>query len=599
MKKLKKASFSDAEITKIVEDAKILYTKTKAEPYKITPIGYRFTSMIEIMKKLLTAIIERKLIPERSKSAINSARSYLDQRSFRLSDSTRVKVHSTLEDLVKFWDSFGDLDVGSSEGSDFFKIDNLLVRILTPITDEKLEKVKKIIHRGVLEIEKSTIPHLKDMLKDLNVFIVSGKKTKAMAWYRPQYDDIYLQEAYLEIYKDLNDFRGNVGSFIHEVGHRYYKKILTADQKFEWTKIYQQTLAKQKRKEFKDQLPKVGDSLHEKCGVRYGNVDKNKDTVTEISKDFLGRTYYQIQSGQRILETEIENFLGVPSMYSKQDSEEFFCETLAEFLMEDSNRIRSLKEKFISIFKGGRGTPTPLMTIPLDKDQPENENMIAINSTLKTEISVKLSEIIASSKDHNTISWANSVLNTLNNNNLIAKENLTKIDTIHANLNIKPTPPPDVKKTPTAEPSVTLPQKNQFLTPENIKKIELLKDKGDSWERNFASTLEKLLSNPKYKPTQAQIDALEKAYSKLTGVAPPPPPPKPETPPPSELSPQQSAFLSKFEILLEKIKVKDPNSWSENFISTIIQQIKTQKGNTKFTDKQKEWIKKLLSQYGV
>jgi hypothetical protein len=596
MRKLKKASFSDAEITKIVEDAKLAYSKIKADPFKMTPVGYNFNGFVQLMKRLLTAIIERKEIPERNKSELNSARSYLDQKSYRLTDSTREKLHSTLHTLLKFWDTFAELDVSSSEGSDFFKIDNLLVRILTPITDEKIEKVKKIIHRGVLEIQSSTIPHLKDMLKDLNVFIVAGKKTNAMAWYRPAYDDIYLQEAYLEKYKDLDH---HVSSFIHEVGHRYYKKILTADQKFDWTKIYQQTLAKQKRREFKDQLPDIGDSLSKKCGVRYGNIDPDQDTVIAIDKDFVGRTYYKIQSGHKIYEHEIEGFLGVPSGYSKKDSEEFFCETLAEFLMEDSERIRFLKNQFISVFKGGRGTPTPLMTIPLDKDHPESENMIAINSVLKTEISVKLSEIIASSKDPNIISWANTVLNTLNNNNLIAKENLTKIDTIHANLNIKPTPPPLVKKTPATPPPQAVPQKNLFLTPENIKKIELVKEKGDSWERNFASTLEKLLGNPKYKPTQAQIDALEKAYSKLTGIA-PTPPPKPETPPPpSELTPQQIAFLEKFEILLGKIKVKDPNSWSENFITTVIQQIKTQKGNTKFSDKQKEWIKKLLSQYGV
>jgi hypothetical protein len=341
------ANLSPSEIQQILSDAKAL---TDA-PYT----QLNFQKYIIVLRKLIVAIIENKEIPEKNKRVFTQIQTVAKQRTFK-GDAIRKPFDALVNALV-FWNTWDDIDTSKTEGDDFFKIDTLKIRILSPITEQKMEAVKNVISLAVVKINRSTIPNFKNVLNDLNVYITNSKKTKTLAWYNTTHDDIYIQEAYLKtgVRNDLD----SVHDFIHEVGHRFYQKFLTDDQKKEWAKVYRQTLIRQKMMHFIDDLPKIGESLRDTLKINVVDKKRNPiypdDKVVSIEPSIQGKIY-TLSNGFKILEKTILNFTGVPSEYSKKNEEEFFCETLGLFLTKDLRpQLTHLKEKFLEIFKGGRG----------------------------------------------------------------------------------------------------------------------------------------------------------------------------------------------------------------------------------------------------
>jgi len=351
----KLAVLSDVEIKTLVE---------KIDALLQAPFSpYNARVYMDGLRNLIVAIIEKKEIPDAERSDFVKVQNVAKKVRFNKIEQY-VELHKALSTAFFFWKAFKDIDQTKSEGEDFFKIDTLNVRILSKITPDKIEKVKNIISLAIVKIKRSTIPNFKETLNDLNVFITNTKKTKSIAWYDFVHDNIHIQEAYLQ--KGIRTELDSVHDFIHELGHRYYKKFVNANQKQEWRRFYYGTLHKQMLREFRQDLPEIGESIWEKYRVEIRKDRKPaypNDRVVSIEPFSSDGFKFTLTNGMVFTDSDFLKFTGVPSAYSTDDEEEFFCETLGSLLNKDLRpQLKHIKEKFIEIFKGGRGDDSSITT---------------------------------------------------------------------------------------------------------------------------------------------------------------------------------------------------------------------------------------------
>ena len=365
MKFLKKA-YSDAEAQVIVQESETLLNdltntlslvKTLGSSALFNPMSPLRVKMKLLLKQvvshlplqMLTILMEKKEIPSsKERVALGKIKTLLSKKSYSTDDFSMFQ--SVFTEMITWWKTWKDIDMSAEEGEDFFKVKDIRVRVTSKITPALMVECKEIIEKAVEFINKSNLPRFKEMLKNLQIFIVGGKKTSTIAYYNRIDDFVYLQHQYIK----SEGIEDSVHSVIHELGHRYLNKIATDSQKTEWKSFYKDIQSKQWSSDSAKFYPQVGDSLSKDFKVN----TKHKyplDVVKEVRfEPMFGETVLVLESGGMVSRAGFRKTLGFPTTYSSDSQDEFFCETLALIHMKKLKPLYAdVKAKFLEIWQGG------------------------------------------------------------------------------------------------------------------------------------------------------------------------------------------------------------------------------------------------------
>ena len=225
-----------------------------------------------------------------------------------------------------------------TEGSnELFRLGSFTVHNTINLKGPKLDKIKEILGSAETTISKNCIPELDKTLYGDIYIVAQIQQAATVAWYNPQTDKVYLRSA-------KNDKWAELESILHELGHRYWKKVATSQQKDTWDNWYR------KQKALGAEIPQVGDvyetfnaaretqglglSRMEIQRVDYAFSPKGRPVVTVF---FSLSTETQSIPGalgwggsEQDTWAKIQNF---PSPYAAQNAEECFCEMLSFLAM--------------------------------------------------------------------------------------------------------------------------------------------------------------------------------------------------------------------------------------------------------------------------
>ena len=179
--------------------------------------------------------------------------------------------------------------------------------------------------QGLVSSATKAIQPVLDFKKVLygDVFVVGQlKQSKTLAWYNVKDDDVYLRSLAKKGFDDLS-------SLVHELGHRYWFKFATMEQKKAVATLFYELSSKGRATQIT--RPKVGDPLPVPL--------KGSKEVPIITKD-TGRTfelstggYVNADSLLKILQQQAAAKGVFPSAYSMTNYEEFFAECFAFYVL--------------------------------------------------------------------------------------------------------------------------------------------------------------------------------------------------------------------------------------------------------------------------
>jgi hypothetical protein len=180
--------------------------------------------------------------------------------------------------------------------------------------------------RGLIENAARSIATTRDFKKVLygDVFIVGQlKQSNTLAWYNYRDDDVYVRSLAKKGFDDLQ-------SLVHELGHRYWFKFATPDQKKAITTLFYRTgVSAAQVGSALDRLlhtPNPGDKLP----FRVRGV-KGDPIVDRVENELV-----YLVGGGRLLARDVSKILGVqlafPTTYASKNVEEFFAECFAFFV---------------------------------------------------------------------------------------------------------------------------------------------------------------------------------------------------------------------------------------------------------------------------
>jgi|LauGreDrversion4_2_1035121.scaffolds.fasta_scaffold00567_23 hypothetical protein len=245
-------------------------------------------------------------------------------------------------------------------GSNLTKVHNMTLLINEPsMTASQKDKLVKALNDVHTLVSASKVPFFKDALYgNFIVLKANDIQIDETGKYIDQTDEIWL------MYDEIVSLpeQALVHVIIHELGHRYYQKVLNDVERHNWLDYYSTLLMSEEKG-----LPKVGESLFLDYNIQLTNQKTGEKTIpgsdTIIKVDSSDpsnlKFHFKFPSGSTGVLTEA-SFLKAnpphfPSMYSKTNKEEFFCETIAFYT---TGKIRpDLKKTLEAEFKNRFITP--------------------------------------------------------------------------------------------------------------------------------------------------------------------------------------------------------------------------------------------------
>lgn len=303
------------------------------------PIG----NMIRAGVRVVDGILSTRSIPAR------------DTKSMELAYRLVVNSKRLPKDIYKWWDTnvkrlefimqAANTWPPKQEGSDeLFTLGAFKIHNTVGAKGSELDSLKTAIERVESLVRKNPIPGFSRVLYgDIHV-VARITKAHHAAWYFPGDDSVYLRRTKAT---GLDE----VLAMIHELGHRYWHRFATDENKKEWLSHHR----KVGDKDFEVELPGVG----EKLPVKVPRI-KTYPTITKIEG---GRFYYEFDLGDggekitsslptatvwqfyRERQRVSKNF---PTAYSSTDAQEHFCDALA--LLAMGNLTDEHKIPFLSIW---------------------------------------------------------------------------------------------------------------------------------------------------------------------------------------------------------------------------------------------------------
>ena len=273
--------------------------------------------------KITDGILSTRSIPPRSAKSLEMAyRLFANSRTmpkdvYKWWAKNVKRLHFTIEAAQKWPEKV-------EGGDELFKLGKFRVHNTVGAAGAELKSLKDAIAKVERAAKKVPIPGFaKAIYGDIHVV---SRITKAhhAAWYHPGDDSLYLR-------RGKKTGMDEVMSLVHELGHRYWRKFASKDQKMAWFKRHIDVGGKKVEVE----LPEVGDPIpfmriqgvkgdavvtrHEK-GVYYFDVVKKGKNVVYYKSD------YDMLKSFREHATKTQSF---PTPYSSKNYEEHFCEALS------------------------------------------------------------------------------------------------------------------------------------------------------------------------------------------------------------------------------------------------------------------------------
>lgn len=218
--------------------------------------------------------------------------------------------------LKKIWDTSKDKEF-------IINIGNFRVHVTAPkLTKKRLEKAVADLTNITSIVKSSKVPHFAQALYGEMFIADSGALGNIAAHYNITSDTISINEESLD--KNLEYL---THSLIHELGHRYYRKVLNDTERADWDTFFQ-TIQTQKS----NAKPKLGDSLFFEWGLYDPEAIPGQDIISDIDLDVMGFDIYEYKAKKGTHSVSIHQLLKVgafPTVYSSSNPEEFFCETIS------------------------------------------------------------------------------------------------------------------------------------------------------------------------------------------------------------------------------------------------------------------------------
>ena len=196
------------------------------------------------------------------------------------------------------------------------------------LSNDKVEEMVEVCTRALTLCTNSLAPNFPQALYGDVVLVEKLERASWYAWYNRVKDDITMK--YMS--RDKDEF---IKTFIHEIGHRYYQKILPRNKNMLW-QLYDRSCHHAQRINLRDWV-----------GKDIGLYATKRRTKTVVgSKGDQKAVIYEVRHNGIYLETDDGNIIGsykekyiidfikartgiFPTKYATTDAEEHFCEALS------------------------------------------------------------------------------------------------------------------------------------------------------------------------------------------------------------------------------------------------------------------------------
>lgn len=211
-------------------------------------------------------------------------------------------------------------------------------------TEQEKAKIKEALIKAEALMSQTPIPHFKEAFYG-DVIILDEEASSSASYHKPT-DIIWIRKGILK----SNSIELMTHILIHELGHRYYKKVLNQKQKDNWGELFKILDTMKNNK-----LPQIGDSLFFDWNIEKRGLTPGKDIIVSEDTDKNGLPVYIAQnrdSGRTAtvsLMTIMKKNNMFPSDYSQESPEEFFCETISLYV---SGKMRkSIRDLLTHLFE--------------------------------------------------------------------------------------------------------------------------------------------------------------------------------------------------------------------------------------------------------
>lgn len=199
------------------------------------------------------------------------------------------------------------------------------------LTGQEKETFIHCIKEAEKVMASSKVPHFANAFYG-NIYVVPHNKIHGyLAYYSPATDSIVLNSTLLK----KTSIKDSIRTMIHELGHRFYKKVLNIKEKEAWETYYSSLISNPYNPNI---APKIGNSVYLDVGLSFNTkTEPGEDLIDEIKLDSTGLVhnyYFKDGEGRAYFTDGDLSALGYfPTLYAKTDPEEFFCETISYYVM--------------------------------------------------------------------------------------------------------------------------------------------------------------------------------------------------------------------------------------------------------------------------
>lgn len=230
-------------------------------------------------------------------------------------ETNRPKLNFLLETLT-----WGEKSSGPSGGLELATVGPFKVHNTIGAKEKQFKELQALVKSAVRVI--TPVMDFKKVLYG-DVFVVGQlRQSRTLAWYSPSEDEVYLRNLAKKGIDDL-------ASLVHELGHRYWFKFATADQKRNITALYRKLGWDARRVEVP--VLKAGEVLP--VNLRGELTPRRIVNVTPLSYELGSGISVRIRAVEDILKRKKVVGQVFPSDYSMKNDVEFFAECFAFYVL--------------------------------------------------------------------------------------------------------------------------------------------------------------------------------------------------------------------------------------------------------------------------
>jgi hypothetical protein len=230
-------------------------------------------------------------------------------------ETNRPKLNFLLETLT-----WGEKSSGPSGGLELITVGPFKLHNTIGAKEKQFKELQALVKAAVKAI--TPVMDFKKVLYG-DVFVVGQlRQSRTLAWYSPTEDEVYLRNLAKKGIDDL-------ASLVHELGHRYWFKFATPNQKRNISALYSKLGWDARRVEVP--VLKAGQLLP--VNLRGELTPRKIVNVTPLSYELGSGISVRIRAVEDILKRKAVEGKLFPSGYSMKNDVEFFAECLSFYIL--------------------------------------------------------------------------------------------------------------------------------------------------------------------------------------------------------------------------------------------------------------------------